>query len=215
METAKVISLQSLLNRPKKIFRDHVFRKEHDWQLKVPLAGIANKWPAADHDMEFFPILSINDPRLHDVARDFPKQSKAFSGNFADGCILLCVGQGTNVLGYFVVALQDFYDADCFRVTFPASKKECYSFNLFVSEENRNKSVARVVVSEGFAWLGSQGYESTYAMCSAANKPLVRFYSQMGMKPTGRALDQYVTKVFTFSRWTDKREVAGKRQPKS
>jgi len=165
--------------------------------------------------MEFFPILTVDDPRLQDVARDFPKQSKSFPGNFADGCILLCVGQGTKVLGYFVVAQQDFYDADCFRVTFPASKQDSYSFNLFVSVENRNKSVARVLVGEGFAWMEQQGIESTYAMCSAANKLLLRFYSQMGLKPTGRALDQYVTKVFTFSRWTDKRDDAGKRPAKT
>jgi len=194
-----------MINRIKKAFRDHIFRVEHNWEMLLQLADAPYEITAESEGLEFFVIERFDDPLMDELRRDFPRQSRTFGENFDDGCIMICVGIGTRIVGFYVIALRPYYDKDCFRIKFPAGDGHVYVFNFYVDPEYRRSKVAKVALTESFAWLHRAGYKTLTAVCRAEAQPLIRMYRHFKMTPSGRGVDQYFLLHQTWSRWTEKK----------
>lgn len=193
-----------MIRRAQKIWRDHVWRVEHGWELKLDLAEAQHKYHAADHGMSFYVIDDPSDPRLTDLKRDFPRQSRSFRRDLETGCRMLVLCDDTRTMGYFFTSDRDFFDREEFNRTFHVSGGAVYAYNFYVDPAHRTKPVARVLLSEGFAWLNGQNHTALTAICDASNKALVRLYRQFKMFPTGRALDNYKILHRNKSVWVEK-----------
>lgn len=200
-----------IVERAKKVLKDHIFSRSHDLELRLKLDDAPYRMTAADNGFEFFVIETAQDPRLKEVRRDFPRQSRAFDRNFAEGCYLLVLGDGERTMGYFVAAKNDLWDRECYRVTFKVPQNELYAYNFYVDPQYRQRPVARVLLTEGFNWLGKAGYTNLTAICRSDLKALFRLYKQFGFRPTGRALDMYTFLHFPISVWTQQREFLQKK----
>ena len=200
-----------IVNRLKKAMKDHVFGRSHDLELRLKLADAPYRMTAVDNGFEFFVIETAEDPRLADIRRDFPKQSRSFDRNLAEGCVLLVLGDSETVMGYFVASPRDLWDRDCYRVTFKVPPNEIYAYNFYVDPIHRTRPVAKVLLTEGFDWLRKAGYTDLTAICRSDLKALFRLYRQFGFRPTGRALDMYTVLHFPISVWTKQRELLPKK----
>ena len=189
------------MNRFVKFWRDHIYNRCVDIELRLDLADAPYRTPAAENGLTFFVITDPQDVRLDTLARDFPRQSRTFRKDIQNGCVMLAVGDGVRVLGYFFAARRDFYDREEFRITFPAGNGRIYAFNFYVDPTYRNRPVARALLSEGYKWLRDTGELELYANVASTERALIRFYRGFQMLPTGRHLLSRRVFQYTFAKY--------------
>jgi len=75
------------MNRFVKFWRDHIYNRCVDIELRLDLADAPYRTPAAENGLTFFVITDPQDVRLDTLARDFPRQSRTFRKDIQNGCV--------------------------------------------------------------------------------------------------------------------------------
>ena len=183
-----------------KAWHDHVFRIERDIVMSLDLdrARFGPVQPGGEYKSH--EILDLGSPAYIRLASAFPQKAKYFAEYLNTDCVIFSLEKDDRPVGFFIVALSDFYDRYYYRRLIKVGDHSAYMFSVFITPSARSRAAAWCLGKGGLSALQEMGRKEIRGSVSTRIPSIRRLYRLFGARETGEQVLFYKLFVWRWSR---------------